>query len=103
MPVKTKPLDAAGYLTSPAMVVGYFNEAVATGDPAVVRQALGAVARVRSIQHLVHTVPDDNGTILITCPSFPEVATFAETEDDIERVALAAIEEAIAARSGKPG
>lgn len=52
----------------------------------------------------LHTVPDDNGTILITCPVLPEVTTFAETEDDIERNAADAIEEAIAARihDGRP-
>jgi len=48
--------------------------------------------------YLLHTEPDDNGTILITCPEFPEVTTFAESEDEIARVALGAIEEAIAAR-----
>jgi probable addiction module antidote protein len=45
MTLKTKPFDAADYLTSPAMVEGYLNEAMATGDPAVIQQALGAVAR----------------------------------------------------------
>ena len=41
---------------------------------------------------------DDNGTWLITCPDIPEVTTFAEREDEIERRALDAIEEALAAR-----
>ena len=54
--------------------------------------------------YLLHTEPDDSDTILITCPAFPEVTTFAETEDDIERIAQGAIEEAIAARihDGQP-
>lgn len=42
--------------------------------------------------------PDDNDTVLITSPDFPELASFAETEADAERHALAAVEEALAAR-----
>jgi antitoxin HicB len=41
---------------------------------------------------------DDNGTFLVTCPALPEVTTFGATDEEIERAALAAIEEAIAAR-----
>ena len=53
---------------------------------------------------LIKTSIDDNGIILIICPLLPEVTTFAETEDDIERVALGAIEEAVTARisDGRP-
>jgi len=49
MPLKTKPFDAADYLTSPAMAAGYLNEAIATGDPAVFQHALGALARARGM------------------------------------------------------
>jgi antitoxin HicB len=42
--------------------------------------------------------PDDNDTFLITCPVLPEVTTFGETDEEIHRYAVAAIEEAIAAR-----
>ena len=42
--------------------------------------------------------PDDNGTMLITSPSFPEVTTFAEAGPDGIHQARQAIEEAIAAR-----
>jgi antitoxin HicB len=41
---------------------------------------------------------DDNDTFLITSPMLPEVTTFAETADDIERRARDAVEEAIAGR-----
>lgn len=41
---------------------------------------------------------DDNGTFLVTCPDFPEVATFGEDKEDAVLRALDAIEEAIAAR-----
>jgi antitoxin HicB len=42
--------------------------------------------------------PDDNGTLLVTCPALPEVTTFGEDEADAMRHAVGAIEEAIAAR-----
>jgi antitoxin HicB len=42
--------------------------------------------------------PDDNGTLLVTCPSLPEVTTFGDNEGDAIRHAVGAIEEAVAAR-----
>lgn len=50
------------------------------------------------LAYLIKLTPDDNGTFLVTCPALPEVSTFGETEDEMQRVALGAIEEAIAAR-----
>ena len=42
--------------------------------------------------------PDDNGSVLATCPDLPEVATFGEDEADALQRAADAIEEALAAR-----
>src|SRR5436309_15996746 len=42
--------------------------------------------------------PDDNGTLLVTCPDLPEVTTWGEDEEDALRRAADAIEEALAAR-----
>jgi antitoxin HicB len=42
--------------------------------------------------------PDDNGTLLVTCPDLPEVTTFGEDEEDALQRAGDAIEEALAAR-----
>lgn len=42
--------------------------------------------------------PDDNDTFLVTCPAFPEVATFGEDEAACRAHGLLAVEEAIAAR-----
>ena len=39
---------------------------------------------------------DDNGTVLVTCPQLPIVATFGTTEDDARRNAVDAIETALA-------
>ena len=44
------------------------------------------------------TEPDDNETLLVTCPDLPEVTTFGEDEEDALRRAGDAIEEALAAR-----
>ena len=51
------------------------------------------------IAYLIKTEPDDNGTLLVTCPAFPEVTTFADPDPkQVTHHALAAIQEAIAAR-----
>src|SRR5437867_6945460 len=42
--------------------------------------------------------PDDNRTLLVTCPDLPEVTTWGEDEEDALRRAADAIEEALAAR-----
>ncbi len=46
----------------------------------------------------IELAPDDNGTILATCPDLPEVTTFGEDEADALLRAVDAIEEALAAR-----
>ena len=43
MLLKTKPFDAADPLTSPELIDGYLDEAIATGNPAVIRLALSVV------------------------------------------------------------
>jgi antitoxin HicB len=50
------------------------------------------------LRYPIKLEPDDNGTLLVTCPALPEVATFGEDEDDAKRHAVNAIEEALAAR-----
>jgi antitoxin HicB len=42
--------------------------------------------------------PDDNGTLLVTCPDLPEVTSWGEDEEEALRHAADAIEEALAAR-----
>lgn len=46
----------------------------------------------------INLTPDDNGTLLVTCPDLPEVTTFGEDEEDAMQRAADAIEEALAAR-----
>jgi antitoxin HicB len=50
------------------------------------------------LAYVIKLTPDDNGTLLVTCPALPEVTTFGETEEDALRHAVGAIEEAIAGR-----
>lgn len=45
--------------------------------------------------------PDDNGTVLATCPDLPEVTTFGDDEADALLRAVDAIEEALAARMAR--
>jgi len=51
-----------------------------------------------ALEYAVQLTPDDNGTLLVTCPDLPEVTTFGSDEADALRHARDAIEEAIAAR-----
>lgn len=46
----------------------------------------------------IELTPDDNGTVLVTCPDLPEVTTFAETNAEAPLRASDAIEEALASR-----
>ena len=48
------------------------------------------------LEYGIRLTPDDNGTLLVTCPQLPIVATFGETEDDACRHAAEAIETALA-------
>lgn len=45
--------------------------------------------------------PDDNGTVLVTCPVLPKVTTFGDDKVDALRHGTEAVEEALAARISK--
>ena len=53
---------------------------------------------MKSPQYRCTYEPDDNDTLLVRCPAFPEVVTYGEDVPQAWRNALSAIEEAIAAR-----
>jgi probable addiction module antidote protein len=44
---KTKPYDAADFLTDEETIAAYLTDALETGDPRIIAKALGAVARAR--------------------------------------------------------
>lgn len=50
------------------------------------------------MDYRVNLAPDDNGTMLVTCPDFPEIATFGEDTNDALMRAMDALDEAIASR-----
>lgn len=50
------------------------------------------------LTYYVKLVPDDNDTVLVSCPALPEVASFGEDELEALSYAVGAIEEALAAR-----
>lgn len=50
------------------------------------------------LAYRIKLTPDDNGTLLVTCPALPEVTTFGEDRASAMRHAVDAIEEALAAR-----
>lgn len=52
------------------------------------------------LEYRIELIPDDNGTLRVTCPQLPMVATFGETEEEARRHALDAIETALASMLG---
>lgn len=48
------------------------------------------------LEYRIELSPDDNGTLLVTCPQLPIVATFGETEEEARHHAVDAIETALA-------
>ena len=50
--LKTKPFDPAEYLDSPKALAAYVTEALETGDPAFVADALGVIARARGMSEI---------------------------------------------------
>jgi antitoxin HicB len=50
------------------------------------------------LSYAIRLKPDDNDTFLVTCRALPEMTTFGESREDAKARAVAAIEEAIAAR-----
>lgn len=51
-----------------------------------------------TLAYRIRLEPDDNGTVLATCPALPEVTTFGDDEAAALRNAVGAVEEALAAR-----
>jgi len=51
-----------------------------------------------TLRYPIKLAPDDNGTLMVTCPLLPEVTSFGDDEADAMRHAVSAIEEALAAR-----
>ncbi len=50
--LKTKPFDPAEYLDNDEAVASYMTDALETGDPSFVADALGVVARARGMSEV---------------------------------------------------
>jgi probable addiction module antidote protein len=50
--LKTRPFDAAAYLTSDEAISAYLEEALASADPRLIAKALGTVARARGMAQI---------------------------------------------------
>jgi probable addiction module antidote protein len=50
--VETKPFDPAEYLDIPKAIAAYLTEALETGNPAFVADALGVIARARGMSEI---------------------------------------------------
>ena len=50
--VKTKPFDPAKYLDNDEAIAAYMTDALETGDPAFVADAMGVVARARCMSEV---------------------------------------------------
>jgi predicted RNase H-like HicB family nuclease len=61
------------------------------------RRAQAEVEPIKTV--LLNFKIDDNGTLLVTCPTLPEVTTFGDDENDARRRGAEAVEEALAARA----
>lgn len=50
--LKTRPFDAAEYLENEEDVTAYLDEALSTGDPSFIADAIGTVARARGMTQI---------------------------------------------------
>jgi probable addiction module antidote protein len=53
--LKTRPFDPAKYLDNDEAIADYLTDALETGDPAFVSDALGVVARARGMSGVART------------------------------------------------
>lgn len=52
MSVEIRPYDAANYLSDDETIAAYLEDAIESGEPGVIAEALGAVARARGMTQL---------------------------------------------------
>jgi probable addiction module antidote protein len=113
MAIETTRWDAADHLNTAEGIAAYLKAVFEDGDPALIAAALGDIARSKGMTKVAKEAgvgdgwnkllrpvlieQDDNGTLLITCPSIPGVVTFAASPREIVLRANEAIEAALAA------
>ena len=75
--MKTRPSDPAEYLDSDEAVAAYMTEALETGDPSFVADALGVVARVRGMSEVARRAGLSRESLYraLSADGNPELAT----------------------------
>lgn len=75
--IKTHPFDAAEYLESEDGIVAYLDEAMSTGDPAFIADAIGVVARARGMTQIARDADMSRESLYkaLTADGNPEFAT----------------------------
>jgi probable addiction module antidote protein len=73
----TLPYDSAEYLKDPETMQLYIDEAFATGDPALITHALGAIARARSMADIARKTGLSRESLYraLSADGRPELAT----------------------------
>ena len=74
---KTRPFDVADYLDTDEVILAYVEEAMATGDPTTIVQALGAVARARGMTRVAKAAGLSRESLYkaLSADGNPELAT----------------------------
>lgn len=75
--LKTKRFDPAEYLDSAEAITVYMSEALETGDPSFVADALGVVARARGMSEIARTTGLSRESLYraLSADGNPELAT----------------------------
>ena len=75
--IKTAPYDSAEFLRTPESVQHYMDEALATGDPSFIAQALGTVARAKSMTEIARKTGLSRESLYraLSAHGHPELAT----------------------------
>jgi probable addiction module antidote protein len=75
--IKTAPYDSAEFLHTSEAVQHYMDEALATGDPALIAHALGTVARAKSMTEISRKTGLSRESLYraLSADGHPELAT----------------------------
>jgi probable addiction module antidote protein len=75
--MKTNVFDPADYLDDDAACAGYLSDALATGDPAFIADALGVVARARGMADIARRTGLSRESLYksLSATGNPELAT----------------------------
>lgn len=78
MVLETEPYDTADYLTSPEAIAAYIEAVFEDGDPALIKHALGVVARAKGMSQLARDAGVTREALYkaLTADGDPKLSTF---------------------------